>query len=65
MVGEDSEKPLQITYERESGLDVSRPKHGKVWLISVCLHQAYRATKLGMGGVRSKPEVNFCMQPRF
>ena len=40
MVGDDSERPLQITYERESGLDVSGPKHGKVCLISVCLHQA-------------------------
>ena len=56
MVGEDSEKPLQITYERESGLDVSRPKHGKVWLISVCLQGTG-----GGGAVRLKPEVNFCM----
>ena len=32
LVGEDSERQLQITYSRESGLDVSRPKHGKVWV---------------------------------
>ncbi|XP_043927636.1 von Willebrand factor A domain-containing protein 8 [Protopterus annectens] len=29
MIGQDEGKPVQITIERESGLDVSGPKHGK------------------------------------
>ena len=30
MVGDDENKELQMTYSRDSGLDVSSPKHGKV-----------------------------------
>ncbi len=30
MVGDDENKDLQITHSRDSGLDVSSPKHGKV-----------------------------------
>ncbi|KAM9319394.1 von Willebrand factor A domain-containing protein 8 [Gastrophryne carolinensis] len=30
MIGQDDGRPVQITVERESGLDVSSPKHGKV-----------------------------------
>ena len=30
MVGEDENKDLQVTHSRDSGLDVSSPKHGKV-----------------------------------
>ena len=30
LVGDDENKQLQITHSRDSGLDVSSPKHGKV-----------------------------------
>ncbi|XP_053253218.1 von Willebrand factor A domain-containing protein 8 isoform X2 [Podarcis raffonei] len=30
MIGEENGRPVQITIERESGLDVSSPKHGKI-----------------------------------
>ena len=30
MVGDDEDKELQVTHSRDSGLDVSSPKHGKV-----------------------------------
>ena len=30
LVGDDSDRPLRMYYERESGNDVSSPKHGKV-----------------------------------
>ncbi|XP_017926659.1 von Willebrand factor A domain-containing protein 8 [Manacus vitellinus] len=30
MIGQEDGRPVQITIERESGLDVSSPKHGKV-----------------------------------
>ncbi|KAF4787814.1 von Willebrand factor A domain-containing protein 8 [Turdus rufiventris] len=30
MIGQEDGRPVQITVERESGLDVSSPKHGKV-----------------------------------
>ena len=30
LVGEGGERPLQVTYERDSGMDVTNPKHGKV-----------------------------------
>lgn len=30
LVGDDSDRPLRMYYERESGEDVSSPKHGKV-----------------------------------
>ena len=32
MVGDD-EKELQVTHSRDSGLDVSSPKHGKVCFV--------------------------------
>lgn len=34
MVGEkDDSNPLQLNYTRDSGLDVNKPKHGKVLVI--------------------------------
>ncbi|KAJ6661691.1 hypothetical protein lerEdw1_013213 [Lerista edwardsae] len=30
MIGEEDGRPMQITVQRESGLDVSSPKHGKI-----------------------------------
>lgn len=30
MVGDDENRELQVTHSRESGLDVTSPKHGKV-----------------------------------
>ena len=32
MVGDDENRELQITHSRDSGQDVSSPKHGKVSL---------------------------------
>ena len=30
LVGEGGGSPLRVTYERDSGMDVTSPKHGKV-----------------------------------
>ncbi len=32
MVGEDDNEELQVTHSRNSGLDVSSPHHGKVFI---------------------------------
>lgn len=36
LVGDDSDRPLRMYYERESGEDVSSPKHGKVRHLCKC-----------------------------
>ena len=35
LVGDDESRELQVTYSRDSGLDVSSPKHGKVHNVNV------------------------------
>ena len=43
LVGQEQDGPLRMEYERESGQDVSAPKHGKVSSVSFMSLQAYSA----------------------